>query len=143
MRKPLGAALFALVIAGAGAAPAVAAPDPQSVGVVDTETATSVVRDAVTSTTAAVSRITAPTVQAVNFAGTVSLSNCSGSVVRFPDSEDNDPAMVMSNGHCLETGFPAAGEVIVDQAPAAPSACSTPRAPGLPPCAPARSRTRR
>ncbi|MCZ4512663.1 serine protease [Streptomyces sp. ActVer] len=116
MRKPLGAALFALVIAGAGAAPAVAAPDPQSVGVVDTDTATSVVRDAVTSTTAAVSRITAPTVQAVNFAGTVSLSNCSGSVVRFPDSEDNDPAMVMSNGHCLETGFPAAGEVIVDQA---------------------------
>ncbi|CAM5498083.1 hypothetical protein SALBM311S_03405 [Streptomyces alboniger] len=24
--------------------------------------------------------------------------------------------MVMSNGHCLATGFPAAGEVIVDQA---------------------------
>ncbi|WP_405618514.1 serine protease [Streptomyces sp. NBC_00076] len=91
MRKPLVAALFALVIAGAGAAPAVAAPAPAK------DTA-------------------APAVQAVTFAGTVSLSNCSGSVVRFPGSEDDDPAMVMSNGHCLETGFPAAGEVIVDQA---------------------------
>jgi V8-like Glu-specific endopeptidase len=36
--------------------------------------------------------------------------------VRLPDSEDNDPALVMSNGHCLETGFPAAGQVIVDRA---------------------------
>ncbi|MGV9450821.1 S1 family peptidase [Streptomyces sp. NPDC003635] len=90
MRKPLVAALFALVIAGAGAAPAVAAP-------AEGDTA-------------------APTVQAVNFAGTVSLSNCSGSVVRMPDSEDNDPALVLTNGHCLETGFPAAGEVVVDRA---------------------------
>lgn len=90
MRKPLVAALFALVIAGAGAAPAVAAP-------AESDTA-------------------APTVQAVNFAGTVSLSNCSGSVVRMPDSEDNDPALVLTNGHCLETGFPAAGEVVVDRA---------------------------
>ncbi|MGW0334596.1 S1 family peptidase [Streptomyces sp. NPDC003011] len=91
MRKPLVAALFALVIAGAGAAPAVAAPAPAEDGA-------------------------APAVQAVTFAGTVSLSNCSGSVVRFPGSEENDPAMVMSNGHCLETGFPAAGEVVVERA---------------------------
>jgi V8-like Glu-specific endopeptidase len=91
MRKPLVAALFALVIAGAGAAPAVAAPAPAE-------------------------EAAAPAVQAVTFAGTVSLSNCSGSVVRFPGSEDDDPALVMSNGHCLETGFPEAGEVIVDQA---------------------------
>ncbi|MFD6292130.1 serine protease [Streptomyces sp. NPDC060205] len=93
MKKPLLATLGALMITGTGlAAPAVAATE--------TDTAT-----------------TAPTaVQAVTFAGTVSLSNCSGSVVRFPDSEDDDPALVMSNGHCLETGFPAAGEVIVDQA---------------------------
>lgn len=60
--------------------------------------------------------VAAPAVQAVNFAGTVSLSNCSGSVVRMPASEDNDPALVMTNGHCLESGFPDAGEVIVDQA---------------------------
>ncbi|WP_328494277.1 serine protease [Streptomyces sp. NBC_00414] len=93
MKKPLLAALGALMITGTGlAAPAVAA----------TETSTDTKAPAA--------------VQAVNFAGTVSLSNCSGSVVRFPDSEADDPALVMSNGHCLETGFPAAGEVIVDRA---------------------------
>ncbi|MFE5125157.1 serine protease [Streptomyces sp. NPDC056669] len=53
--------------------------------------------------------------KAVNFAGTVALSNCSGSVVRTPGSADTDPALVLSNGHCLESGFPGAGEVIVDK----------------------------
>ncbi len=113
MRKPLGATLLALAIAGVGAAPAVAAePAPA----VDTDTVTSVVHDAVTSTTESVNRALAPSVKAVNFAGTVSLSNCSGSVIRFPNSEDNDPALVMSNGHCLETGMPGPGEVVVDRA---------------------------
>ncbi|MEU1039033.1 serine protease [Streptomyces sp. NPDC005551] len=98
MRKPLVAALFALVIAGAGAAPAVAAPAPAPAG-----------------RTAPAPAVQAPAVQAVNYAGTVALSNCSGSVVRMPGSEDDDPALVLSNGHCLETGFPAAGEVVVDQ----------------------------
>ncbi|MEU6384566.1 serine protease [Streptomyces bauhiniae] len=51
----------------------------------------------------------------VDFAGTVSLSNCSGSVVRLPNSADSDPALVMSNGHCLETGFPQPGQVITGQ----------------------------
>ncbi|MFJ3723663.1 trypsin-like peptidase domain-containing protein [Streptomyces sp. NPDC090045] len=55
------------------------------------------------------------TAVAVNFAGTVALSNCSGSVVRAPASQPNDPALVLSNGHCLETGFPAAGEVVKDR----------------------------
>ncbi|MFF6993499.1 serine protease [Streptomyces sp. NPDC008313] len=91
MKKPLVAALFALVIAGAGATPAVASPEP------------------------APASQPAPAVRAVNFAGTVALSNCSGSVVRMPGSEDDDPALVLSNGHCLETGFPEPGEVIVDQ----------------------------
>ncbi|MBB5117286.1 hypothetical protein AF335_27440 [Streptomyces eurocidicus] len=54
--------------------------------------------------------------KAVDFAGTVALSNCSGSLVRMPGSADTDPALVMTNGHCLETGMPAAGEVIVDRA---------------------------
>ncbi|MEU3373327.1 serine protease [Streptomyces sp. NPDC006660] len=54
-------------------------------------------------------------VKAVTFAGTVALSNCSGSVVRTPSSQPSDPALVLSNGHCLETGFPGAGEVITDQ----------------------------
>lgn len=123
MRKPLGAALLALAIAGAGAAPAVAAPvdaagsSGKSFGKsVDTDTALSTVRDAVTSTTESLDRALNPSVQAVDFAGTVSLSNCSGSVVRFPDSEDNDPALVMSNGHCLETGMPGPGQVVVDRA---------------------------
>ncbi len=49
------------------------------------------------------------------FAGTVALSNCSGSLVRVADATDSDPALVLTNGHCIETGFPAAGEVIVDQ----------------------------
>jgi len=52
----------------------------------------------------------------VNLAGTVALSNCSGSVVRFPSSLDTDPALVLSNGHCLSTGFPEPGEVLVNQA---------------------------
>ncbi|MFF0185507.1 serine protease [Streptomyces sp. NPDC005244] len=103
MRKPLVAALFALVIAGAGAAPAVAAPAPESA---PAHTSAS----AVTAATKA-----APTLQAVSLAGTVALSNCSGSVVRFPNSADTDPALVLSNGHCLETGFPEPGEVIVGQ----------------------------
>lgn len=106
MRKPLVAALFALVIAGAGAAPAVAAP--QSAQTAAVAQPVSVSRTATASGTA--------TVQAVDFAGTVSLSNCSGSVVRFPNSADTDPALVLTNGHCLETGFPSPGEVIVDQA---------------------------
>jgi len=103
MRKPLAAALFALVIAGTGAAPAIAAPAPAK-------------ETALVAKTAPAKETAAPAIQAVTFAGTVSLSNCSGSVVRFPASEDDDPALVMSNGHCLETGFPAAGEVVVDQA---------------------------
>ncbi|MBX9396860.1 serine protease [Streptomyces sp. TRM72054] len=88
MNKPLLAALAALLITGAGAAPAVAAtPDTEA----------------------------APAIQAVDFAGTVALSNCSGSVIRMPDSADDDPALVLSNGHCLESGFPEPGEVIVDR----------------------------
>jgi trypsin-like peptidase len=102
MNKPLLAALAALVITGAGAAPAVAG---------QADSAAPVAKSAVTK----VAVKAAPAVKAVNFAGTVSLSNCSGSLVRFPNSEAGDPALVMSNGHCLETGFPAAGEVVVDQ----------------------------
>ncbi|GLW44820.1 serine protease [Streptomyces sp. NBRC 14336] len=81
--------LAALAIAGAGAAPAVAAEERSEA---------------------------APAIQAVNFAGTVALSNCSGSVVRMPDSEDNDPALVLTNGHCLESGMPGPGVVVVDRA---------------------------
>ncbi|MER5793750.1 serine protease [Streptomyces sp. NPDC001980] len=86
MNKPLVAALASLAITGIGTAPAVAVPQ-----------------------TAKAAAVT------VNFAGTVSLSNCSGSVIRFPNSADSDPALVLTNGHCLETGFPEPGEVITGQ----------------------------
>ncbi|GAA1332968.1 serine protease [Actinocatenispora thailandica] len=56
----------------------------------------------------------APTAD-VSFAGTVALSNCSGSLVRVPSATDDDKALVLTNGHCLETGMPGPGEVIVDQ----------------------------
>lgn len=106
MRMPLVAALFALVIAGAGVAPAVAAPAPDSAAASTSASASAVKAD---------TKAAAPTLQAVNLAGTVALSNCSGSVIRFPNSLDTAPALVLSNGHCLETGFPDPGEVIVGQ----------------------------
>ncbi|MFJ9345955.1 serine protease [Streptomyces sp. NPDC101237] len=92
MNKPLVAALASLAITGMGVAPAVAAPAAKA--------------DARPKAAAAVT---------VTFAGTVSLSNCSGSVIRFPNSADTDPALVLTNGHCLETGFPEPGEVITNQ----------------------------
>jgi V8-like Glu-specific endopeptidase len=120
MRKPLVAALFALVITGAGAPPAVAAPQAAPEPATGTvKTAVGSVVDAANKAVADAASRVAPadsSVQAVNFAGTVSLSNCSGSVVRMPNAEDDDPALVMTNGHCLETGFPGPGEVLVDRA---------------------------
>ncbi|MER5462682.1 serine protease [Streptomyces sp. NPDC002668] len=96
MNKPLVGALLALALLGAGAAPAIAVT-------------------AADAAPAATSAAPQADVKAVDFAGTVALSNCSGSVVRMPASEPDDPALVLSNGHCIESGFPAAGEVIVDQ----------------------------
>jgi V8-like Glu-specific endopeptidase len=48
-----------------------------------------------------------------DFQGIVGLSNCSGSLVRFDDSQDSDHALVLSNGHC--TGMMDPGQVIVNQ----------------------------
>ncbi|MFF1496858.1 serine protease [Streptomyces sp. NPDC058304] len=87
MNKPLAGALLSLLLIGAAAAPAVAS-EPQD---------------------KAAAAVT------VNYAGTVALSNCSGSVVRAPGSLPTDPALVLSNGHCIETGFPGPGEVVKDQ----------------------------
>ncbi|ONI78667.1 serine protease [Actinosynnema sp. ALI-1.44] len=52
-------------------------------------------------------------VQASDFNAIVALNNCSGSVVRPPAAKDTDPALVMSNGHCVK--FMGANEVIVNQ----------------------------
>ncbi|WP_442789370.1 trypsin-like serine peptidase [Kitasatospora sp. NBC_01302] len=89
MPKPLAAAAVAALLGGAsalaGAAPAGAATPAH-----------------------------APAVT-VSFAGTVALDDCSGSVVRLPNSQAGDPALVLTNGHCLETGMPDPGQVIVNQ----------------------------
>ncbi|MFE5244332.1 MULTISPECIES: S1 family peptidase [unclassified Streptomyces] len=90
MNKPLVGALLSVLFLGAGVAPAAAS------------TATS-------------PDTTEARAQAVTFAGTVALSNCSGSVVRAPSSQPGDPALVLSNGHCLETGFPGPGEVVLNR----------------------------
>ncbi|MGW6652590.1 hypothetical protein AMK23_03245 [Streptomyces sp. CB02130] len=97
MNKPLVGAFLAALLLGAGAAPVVAAEPAQQAQA--QENASKAV----------------PEAKAVTFAGTVALSNCSGSVVRSPDSAPTDPALVLSNGHCLESGFPGPGEVVVDQ----------------------------
>ena len=51
-----------------------------------------------------------------DFEGIVALSNCSGSLVRFKNSKDTDRALVMTNGHCLESGFPRPGTFVSGQA---------------------------
>ncbi len=121
MRKPLVVALCALALAGAGATPAAAsAPSPTGADTVTdavpAASLTDVVNDTVGAAADALSGLVAPKAAAVDFAGTVSLSNCSGSVVRMPGSEADDPALVLTNGHCLESGFPAPGQVLVDRA---------------------------
>ncbi|MCX5193974.1 serine protease [Streptomyces sp. NBC_00249] len=109
MKKPLAGLLLSLLLTGAAAAPAVAAT-PQ-----DADTATARAADRATAQAADRATAQAAPAVAVTYAGTVALSNCSGSVVRTPNSQPNDPALVLSNGHCLETGFPAAGEVLVNR----------------------------
>lgn len=98
MKKPLVGALLAVLLLGAGTAPAVAATS----------------HDAAAPATGAAAP-QAVKAKAVNFAGTVALSNCSGSVVRTPGSLPSDPALVLSNGHCMETGFPGPGEVVLNR----------------------------
>jgi hypothetical protein len=56
----------------------------------------------------------APAINAVDFTGIVALSNCSGAVVRTPNSLSTDPALVMSNGHCVR--LLGATEVLQNQA---------------------------
>jgi hypothetical protein len=53
---------------------------------------------------------------AVDFEGIIALSNCSGSLVRFTTSKDDDKAIVMTNGHCLGGGFLEPGEVVTNRA---------------------------
>ncbi|WP_446038972.1 S1 family peptidase [Streptomyces sp. SID1121] len=110
MRKPLLGALLAVLLLGAGAAPATATGLDAVALAKTSPTAPSGTRAGVTAPGG-----TDVAAKAVSYAGTVALSNCSGSVVRTPGSQPNDFALVLSNGHCVESGFPAAGQVIVNQ----------------------------
>ncbi|KOG37407.1 S1 family peptidase [Streptomyces varsoviensis] len=103
MKKPLVGALATLLLTGATLASTGAA------------SAQPVTQEAKARAKAAVQAPVATKTKAVDFAGTVALSNCSGSLVRLPNSQDNDPGLILTNGHCLETGMPGAGEVIVDR----------------------------
>jgi V8-like Glu-specific endopeptidase len=47
-----------------------------------------------------------------NFEGIVGLNNCSGSLIRLENSRDTDNALVLTNGHCLESGMPTPGQVV-------------------------------
>lgn len=53
----------------------------------------------------------------VSFEGIVGLSNCSGSLVRFQNSLETDPALVLTNGHCLTEidEFLKPGEVLYNE----------------------------
>ncbi|MDQ0794320.1 serine protease [Streptomyces sp. B1I3] len=110
MNKPLVGALLSALLLGAGAAPAAAATSPDAAGI-RPKAADVHAKKAEAGTTAAEVRA-----KAVGFAGTVALSNCSGSVVRTASALPGDPALVLSNGHCLETGFPDPGEVVLNRA---------------------------
>jgi len=46
---------------------------------------------------------------------TIALSNCSGSLVRFPTSTTSDRAMLLTNGHCYEGGMPDPGVVLTNR----------------------------
>lgn len=59
----------------------------------------------------------APTLAvAADLTATIRLSNCSASLVRYPTSLSTDRAMMLTNGHCFEGGFLAAGQVITNRA---------------------------
>jgi hypothetical protein len=95
MKKPLVVTLAAgflgaAAAAGVVASPATAAPAPEA-------------------------KAKAEAKAAPDFAGTVALSNCSGALVKMPESKASDPALVLTNGHCREAGMPEPGQVIVDE----------------------------
>ncbi|MBC7540301.1 MAG: trypsin-like peptidase domain-containing protein [Bacteriovorax sp.] len=48
-----------------------------------------------------------------DFNGIVKLSNCSGSIIRFSGMPESSKAIAMTNGHCLSSGMPNPGEVVI------------------------------
>ncbi|RBQ17020.1 serine protease [Spongiactinospora rosea] len=51
----------------------------------------------------------------VDLAGTINVGGCSGALVRTPSGAPDDPALIMTNGHCYEGAGPVADEVLVDR----------------------------
>jgi hypothetical protein len=56
-----------------------------------------------------------PDDQIPNVEGAVELYGCVGSVVRTPASRPKDPALMLTNGHCVQGQRPAPGTALVDQ----------------------------
>ena len=56
-----------------------------------------------------------PDDQIPDVAGTVELAGCAGSVVRTPTARPEDPALLLTNGHCVQGQRPAPGAALVDQ----------------------------
>ncbi len=50
-----------------------------------------------------------------NVEGAVELFGCVGSVVRSPASRPKDPALLLTNGHCVQGERPAPGAALVDR----------------------------
>lgn len=109
MKRPLvgtAAAAFAAAVACAGLA---ASPAAAADGIQNSPAHTASPRAA-----AQGSAQPAPAAKP-GFAGTVALDNCSGSLVKMPESKPDDPALVLSNGHCREDGMPEPGQVVTDE----------------------------
>jgi hypothetical protein len=71
--------------------------------------------------------VTARTSKSADFRGAVEIFNCSGALVRWEQSRPNDPAMMLTNGHCFQasdkardTGHKVTRDVIVNQADSRP-----------------------
>ncbi|MCO5973769.1 trypsin-like serine protease [Actinoallomurus soli] len=56
-----------------------------------------------------------PDDQIPNVEGAVDLNDCTGSVVRTSASRPKDPALMLTNGHCVQGQPPAPGTALVDQ----------------------------
>ncbi|MEU6930703.1 trypsin-like serine protease [Streptomyces sp. NPDC046385] len=50
-----------------------------------------------------------------NVEGAAKVGDCLGSVVRPPTARPQDPAMALTNGHCVPSGRPAPGTALVDR----------------------------
>lgn len=64
---------------------------------------------------AARTTVPVPRADEADFNGTVEVNGCSGSVVRMPNSRDEDRALILTNGHCYERAWPVPGEVLVNR----------------------------